>query len=514
MDYNLGFQTLRSHLSVFKGLSEADSGLLPEVMTLEERLEKNQRAERIFGSSENTRNERAQIMYALNQLSLQHCGVSFADLCHGAQPVSRGESSPRREVESAESTPPTPLHRQSRIPFKLQIDRLAGLEFEIRAFQTPMGETCGSTRLPYDPSDLISVLKALETRQYDSDQFDSNETEVLQRLGYLRDLAFVPDLLPRIGVDLFQTLFPEQIGTAFLMALNQARNDRGSVALQLRLDQDAVAFACYPWELLHDRHRHLVSSGAVELTRYITYPEATTTLPVAPPWRLLYIEARPWDLAAIPEDTERLAAWNALQSLTKSGKMILEQLDQPTYDSLMERTAATEFHIIHFDGHGVFGRRCPECNTIHYPHLITCQVCSRSLEDVPPIGYLVFEDTYGKADYVSAEAMENLLWGSEVRLVLLSTCQGSVVRGATVFGGLGPGLVRAGVPAVVAMQFSVPVKTAIDFSKAFYSALARGETVARSVAEGRRLLFRGKAWYIPTLYLRSTGDEGYLFNQP
>ena len=148
---------------------------------------------------------------------------------------------------------------------------------------------------------------------------------------------------------------------------------------------------------------------------------------------------------------------------------------------------------------------------MHYPHIATCQSCNTPLDDVPPLGYLAFENSVGSADYVSTEDMENLLLGSEVRLVLLSACQSGVVRGESLFGGLGSGLIRAGVPAVVAMQFSVPVKATVRFAQGFYTALAQAETVPRAVAQGRRRLFRGKTWFIPTLYLRSTDDKGRLF---
>jgi len=54
---------------------------LSEAHTLAARLEKNERAERLFGSSENTRNERSQIIFALNELALDCCSVSFNELC-------------------------------------------------------------------------------------------------------------------------------------------------------------------------------------------------------------------------------------------------------------------------------------------------------------------------------------------------------------------------------------------------------------------------------------------------
>ena len=83
MNYQNGFMHLRQCLT----------GHMPEMLnalsTLEDRFRKNERAERIFGVSENTRNEHAQIIYSLNELALEHCGVSFNDLCMGKQPVPR-----------------------------------------------------------------------------------------------------------------------------------------------------------------------------------------------------------------------------------------------------------------------------------------------------------------------------------------------------------------------------------------------------------------------------------------
>jgi len=502
MDYERGLQALK------ECLAEADPAIQSELATLEERFRKNQRAERLFGSSENTRNERSQIIFSLNELALKHCGVSFNDLCQGAQPKLSVQPPPTARPEPSTSPP---RRERDWVHFKLQIAQLVGLDFKVRALETPMGEPRAAGRLPYDSTDLIAVLKALELGDYTPERFTSAQTEALQRLGLLRNSRLVSDLLPRIGGGLYHALFPEQVGTAFQMALNQARSSRDTVALQLRFDHDAVALARYPWELLHDGHRHLLSGGAVEMTRYITYAQAATALPVAPPWRLLYIGARPQNLDKLPGDTERLAVWNGLQSLAETGKLTLDRLDPPTYDALLDRMAATDYHIIHFDGHGVFARRCPECATMHYPHLTTCQSCATPLDNVPPLGYLAFESSDGDADNVSTEDMENLLLGSEVRLALLSACQSAVVRGGSLFGGLGPGLIRAGVPAVVAMQFSVPVKAAVSFAQGFYTALAQGETVPRAVAQGRRRLFRGKTWFIPTLYLRSTDDEGRLF---
>ncbi|MBK9091831.1 MAG: CHAT domain-containing protein [Anaerolineae bacterium] len=502
MDYKLGFQTLKT------ALVSANPQHLAELATLMDRFDKNERAERLFGSSENTRNERAQIVFALNELALQHCGVSFNDLCQGVQPkpVAQPEAKPKP------TTPTSTLRPEPGwVTFKLQLARQAGLEFEVRALETPMGEPRTSGRLPVDTTDLVAVLKVLEKSGYTPDDFTSAQTEALQRVGLVRDGRLVADHLKRIGKGLYDALFPGHVGVAFQMAFNQARLNRATIFLQLRFDHDAVDLARYPWELVHDGQRHLVSAGAVEMARYITYGEAALTLPVKPPAQMLFVESRPRDLTTLPQENERLAVWNALQSLTSAGKLIPERLETPTYDALLDRIGGADYHLIHFDGHGIFARRCSQCRTMNYSHLTVCLSCQTPLDDVPPFGYLAFEDNSGAADFVSTEDMENLLLNSQVRLMFLSACQTGIVRGESLFGGLGPGLIRSGVPAVVAMQFSVPVIATINFAESFYTALARGETVSRAVAQGRRRLFRGNTWFIPTLYLRSQDDEGHLF---
>lgn len=396
-------------------------------------------------------------------------------------------------------------------PFILQITGLTDRGFEVRALKSPKGEPHEMGMLPYDPDDLIVVLKLLELGYEDPGLFNEPQRERLWGLGLVRDGSTTPDLLASLGKRLYQALFPGEVHTAFQAAFHRAREERVAVALQLRFDEDAVDLARYPWELLHDGKRHLLSGGLVEMTRYIAYSEAVTGLEVGPPWHLLFIAPRPRGLTELPGDAERSAVWESLQPLDRPDGLRLERLEPPTYEALLDRLRGEEYHIIHFDGHGFFARRCPRCGEMLYPHLVTCRQCGASLEGIEPLGYLAFEERDGRVDYVNTEAMENLLVRSEVRLTFLSACQSAVVRGRSLFGGLGPGLIGAGVPSVVAMQFPVSVEAATEFARGFYKALARFETVPRAVAEGRMGLFRSGVWYVPVLYLRSTDEEGRLF---
>ena len=94
---------------------------------------------------------------------------------------------------------------------------------------------------------------------------------------------------------------------------------------------------------------------------------------------------------------------------------------------------------------------------------------------------------------------------------MLQACSGGVVHGESLFGGLGPALVQAGVPAVLASQLPISTTGATAFTRGFYRSLARYEAVPAAVNAGRRRM-NDREWFIPVLYLRSADDAGQLFN--
>ena len=103
-----------------------------------------------------------------------------------------------------------------------------------------------------------------------------------------------------------------------------------------------------------------------------------------------------------------------------------------------------------------------------------------------------------------------------VQLALLIACDLGVQPGQDVWGSVATGLVGAGVPAVIGMQYKVGVATAIRFDRAFYRALAAGRSVDEAMAAGRLAMYNattGEAvaptrarywrdWAVPVLYLR------------
>ena len=201
--------------------------------------------------------------------------------------------------------------------------------------------------------------------------------------------------------------------------------------------------------------------------------------------------------------------------IAKAESVSLEQLPTPTWRGLSTylTESANPPQVIHFDGHGIFGKRCKVCEHLHASTKVeTCQACGAPLPEAQ--GFLAFEDEQGKADFVSARRLASLVADKGIVLAVLSACQsGMAVTGESVFNGTAQQLIDAQVPAVVAMQYSVRVKEARDFAEQFYRVLGQGESALTALSEGRSWMdVEGDQWYRPVLYLRwRENDAGQLF---
>jgi tetratricopeptide (TPR) repeat protein len=391
----------------------------------------------------------------------------------------------------------------------LQLTDRPGLEFDIRVIESSRGgEPHAIASLPYAPDELIAILKALSSESLEKARLTIAQFLILRDQGLLLGSDLVSDAHALVGKELYRALFPDELDQVVKMAIDQAVSKSGAVTLQLRFDEDAVNLARYPWELLHDDRRRLLQGDLVRLTRYISYSESPTTLELGePPWRVLYIESRTDDLEKLPEGKELATVRMALEaSSSDEGLFAVDVLSPPTYEALVDKMQTGQYHFLHFDGHGILARDCPHCREKNYPHHTTCQACGCPLDSVRPLGFLAFEQSdNGQVDWVNSETLEHLLYGSTVQVAVLSACRTGEVRGTKLFGGVGPALIQAGVPAVVSMQTSISVDAAMKSMKGFYSGLAHRQSLQEAMAWGRQLI-RGPEWFIPTLYLRSRSE--------
>ena len=102
-------------------------------------------------------------------------------------------------------------------------------------------------------------------------------------------------------------------------------------------------------------------------------------------------------------------------------------------------------------------------------------------------GVLVFVGRDGRADYVTASSLADLLDEAEPtpRLVVLNSCQSGAGGTTDLFSGTAAALAHSGIRAVAAMQFSISDTAAIEFARGFYTALAHGRGIDEAVRSGR-----------------------------
>jgi CHAT domain-containing protein len=381
---------------------------------------------------------------------------------------------------------------------------------------------------------LTPLLRCLEMTAFNSQYFQDDEQEWMVASGILDTSRhnFNPQYLVNIGQSLFQALFPpdSKVKNALLASLRSHEKENTQLHIQLSFSDDVIRgirLADYPWELLHDGRTFLLLHRNVTISRYIAYEGVRPNLPPTDKLNVLLLSstASDTDLGLNKlGDREAQAIRLGLEKARNDGHINFVQLEA-TRDKL--RAYLTEHrgedapHVLHFDGHGLFGKRCsnPQCRAINKGNKITnCRKCNTILPEAR--GYLVFEDGKGGADYVSAEELGVLLSKSSlgdgnnksggIALVVLSACQSAMtVEGDSVFNGTAQNLIGQRIPSVVAMQYSVSVASAIKFTEQFYRSLGQRNSLGIAVSQAREAMgIEGNQWYRPVLYLRWEDNEG------
>lgn len=375
----------------------------------------------------------------------------------------------------------------------------------------------------------FTIVKILESTKFDEENFSEDEQAwmVREQLLLSERGAFHPQRLATIGRRLYQVL-GQDIQQVIETALADAKRDRTWLHIRLRFpanDPKYVRLTDYPWELLHNDYGFLAHQG-VTFSRYIAYRSPRPNLPSAERLNVLLISSGAGDermgLKPLPS-CEEDAITCGLQHAQEQGKIQLEILGTPTLNALRWRllqchTAAVP-HVLHFDGHGFFGKRCNEagCRKAYKQKETRCE-CGVPLGE--PQGYLVFERSDGTADYISAQELGELLGNLARReqpnseqgvvLVVLSSCRSGMSRlSESVFNGVAQNLIGQGIPAVVAMTYSIRVDAASAFAEDFYRSLGEKEPLVIALRRGQSAMgIEGNQWYRPVLYLRWEDNEG------
>ncbi|MEI6105006.1 MAG: tetratricopeptide repeat protein [Methanothrix sp.] len=192
-------------------------------------------------------------------------------------------------------------------------------------------------------------------------------------------------------------------------------------------------------------------------------------------FRVLVIVSRPLDLPDLPNLADQWALQNGLRRV--QAPAFLKMLRPPTVEGLRSEIL-NGYDIVHFDGHGALGRRCPNCGALHSPQEKKCDRCTALLEDEVAKGYFAFEKEDGKRDALAAEELAEIVMSAPqpVKLVFLSACE-SAKGGETSLQNV---LLAKGVPAVLGMNESVPLKATMALAEPFYAGLGSGKTIEKA----------------------------------
>jgi hypothetical protein len=297
--------------------------------------------------------------------------------------------------------------------------------------------------------------------------------------------------MKEFGADLFKSLFQSRIRDQYDKSMGMAYSQNTNLRIKLRID--APDLACYPWEFMYDGDQtkeFLALHKNISITRFVSIQNPVPKITTKPPLRILIIisNPNPTQYKQLDVEKEKRIIKRSLKKLEKQGLIQLQFLKKATLNNL-DKALRRKVDIIHFIGHG-------------------------SYEESLGGGCLVFEEENGGYNLVNIDRLSLLLERTPLRLVVLNACQTARITESDISLGVAHGLVKIGVPAVIAMQFSIPDSSAIEFSRVFYTTLAETFQVDRAVSEARRQIFinleTGRIdWGIPVLFMRK--DDGIIF---
>ncbi len=285
------------------------------------------------------------------------------------------------------------------------------------------------------------------------------------------------------GQKLFETLFKD---STLRSAWAEARGRAPQRRLRLRIDTQAAELHGLPWELLQENQALIAAQADTPFSRY---------LPIALPWsgavdkrpiKVLVAISNPDDLkekyglAQADVALERKALEEAFANVDQKD-LEVTFMEAPITLERIEEELRQGYHILHYLGHGAYNSKRQQAA-------------------------LYLQDAEGHAKRALDDEIVAMVARQGVRphLIFLAACQSAARSSADAFVGLGPKLVSAGVPAVIAMQDFVTVDTARKYSSGFYKRLVEHGQIDRAGNEARSsLLTAGRPdAIVPVVFMR------------
>jgi tetratricopeptide (TPR) repeat protein len=295
---------------------------------------------------------------------------------------------------------------------------------------------------------------------YEIDSLDFDDKDPAARLKRLR--AF--------GGKLYQKLFSTEAQKLW----RETKTHSDFLVACLRIASDAAKLEALPWETLFDGEEFLAVGAKTSVSRLPLDVKPHDALPAVPlPVRMLALVASPLDLKEnqrlrIEEEQEILL--RAINTPAGQGRLHADFEDEARLE-ILESSLESAYHIFHYTGHGI-----PAAQG----------------------GGLLLENAQGESRPITVAEFINALQKGEstMRLAVISGCQTARTLHIAGFRDLARGLIQRGIPAVIAMQFSISDQAGLQFAEALYPRLVAGQPLEMAISAARRALLQSDNPYV------------------
>lgn len=328
--------------------------------------------------------------------------------------------------------------------FNLHLEKASGNNSFIASVRDENNTVLASNGFRYEIS--ASILTMLE---------DSMGANVKENVKQIR----------KFGSSLFNSVFQGPVLDCF----QSQREDH--IRLRLYFQKEQSELLRIPWEFMFDGRHFLAASPKMTVTRALEGLSCGKKKPVGRKLRILGVISSPLDLPGshrLQTDKERMLIHQAFDNTYVSDMIEIDFLDTASIRNIQEALDKEEYHILHFTGHGIYSRQESIC-------------------------YLLLEDDFGSAMRVDNDTVADLLSRYQsLRLVVLSGCQTALSAGHRVMGSLPAPLLAKNIPAVIAMQYSVTDRSAMDLIRTFYTGIGEGLPLDLALTNARRTLLASR----------------------
>ncbi|MCB0033998.1 MAG: CHAT domain-containing protein, partial [Anaerolineales bacterium] len=319
-----------------------------------------------------------------------------------------------------------------------------------------------------------------------------NGRSIDELLLFTQELVAEQEDMYELGQVLFDFLFSANIKQLFDQSRGQLKADD---LLRVRLRWDSLGvmndLGRLPWEYLCDGKEFLALEPQLSLVRFL-HDRPPKSLAIPETLRVLAVTAAPGNMPPLDLASELTKLETAVQTIQGAHPIELRVEENVTPRKLREAIDRWQPHVLHYAGHGRQGKQ---------------------------MGELVLVDDEGQAYLLPAHELRIMLKGGPVRMAILNACETAATpkdgdtANAAVQSVAGQ-LVRAGLPAVIGMQYKLPDTVAHQFLTDLYRAIATDHPLDEALTRTRKGLYVDQKdknfWAIPALFLQVS--DGRIFN--